>query len=180
MRFDGGQNVERQAATDVKTGEAKSHRAGVNVMLSCMTDKAQPSDQLQSDPKTGDPDAACMRGAALVEEGKLHEAAEIFRTLSERTDLADGHRAVMAVNLATVYDKMGHVDTAIQTYEYASTITLRNYVWTEEGRAEYLFKRERYDEAIGVWEHILTLSFLPDEVVKRVEQNLAVANEKRA
>ena len=138
-----------------------------------MSEPTQPTEPLP------DPDDECRRGALLVEEGKLHDAAEIFRTLSARSDVPDGFRTVMAVNLATVYEKMGHVDTAIQTYEYAATIALRNYVWAEEGRAEFLFKHNRIDDAIGVWEHVLTLPFLPDEVVKRVEQNLQVAHDKR-
>lgn len=120
-----------------------------------------------------------MRGAKLVDEGKLTEAAECFRALAERQDLAEGTRCVMAVNLATVYDKMGHVDTAIQTYEYASGLIVRGFAWIEERRAQFLFERDRIDDAIAVWEGILALPFVAEEVAQRCEQNLATARAKQ-
>ena len=125
-------------------------------------------------------DNECFRGAKLVDEGKLEEAAEVFRTLSERADLAEGTRCVMAVNLATVYEKMGHLDTAIQTYEYATGLVLRGYTWIEERRAQFLFEHDRAADAIEVWEGILALPFLTDDTVKRIEHNIKTARAKQS
>jgi hypothetical protein len=120
----------------------------------------------------------CMRGARLVDEGRLTEAAECFRALADRADIAEGTRCVMAVNLATVYDKMGHVETAIQTYEFASSLMVRGFAWIEERRAQYLFEHDRIDDAIGVWNGILTLPFIGEDVTRRIEQNLATTRGK--
>jgi hypothetical protein len=120
----------------------------------------------------------CLRGARLVDEGKLQEAAECFRALADRPDIAEGTRCIMAVNLATVYDKMGHTDPAVETYEFAAGLMVRGFVWIQECRAQFLFEKARIADAIHVWEETLALPFVDDAVLKRVEQNLAVARSK--
>ena len=125
-------------------------------------------------------ESECIRAAELVNQNKLAEAAEIFRTLSSSIgQVPDGARAVMAVNLAVVYDKMGHQDTAIQTYEFAAGIVQSPYLFAEEARATYLHKISRVDEAIEVWESLLGLNPMPHETRQRIGQNLATAKQSK-
>lgn len=126
-------------------------------------------------PSSNDVDAECMRGAELVNAGKLAEAAEVFRALCDNAKIAESIRALMAHNLATVYDKMGHTDTAMKTREYATSIVLTPFVFAEETRAAYLYEKGQVQRAAEVWRSLLGLKMLPSDVKARVEYNLAAA-----
>ena len=63
----------------------------------------------------------------------------------------------------------------IQTYEFAAGLMVRGFTWIEERRAQFLFEKKRIEDAIHVWEGVLALPFIPEDALKRVEQNLAVA-----
>ena len=126
-----------------------------------------------------DLDNEILHGAQLFEQGNLTDAAAIFKRLCEREDLPHGIRAIMAHNLATTYDKMGHPDHAIATYEYGVSLAVINYVFAQENRANYLFQRKQYDEAIAVWEHLLGLDFLADDSAAAIRHNADQARAQR-
>ena len=119
------------------------------------------------------------RGAQLFEAGKLSEAAEVFKRLAEMEELGRTGRAIAAVNLAVTYDKMGHTDHAVATYEYGVGVVVSDYLFAQENRAAYLLKIGRVDDAIGVWEHLLDLDFVPQERADAYRKNLDIAIEKR-
>ncbi len=119
------------------------------------------------------------RGAALFEAGKLAEAADVFKGLCERQDLDNKGRAIASVNLAVTYDKMGHADHAVATYEYGVGAMTDDYVFAQEHRASYLFKLGRTDEAVAVWEHLLDLEFLAPDRADAFRQGLEAAAGRR-
>lgn len=120
-----------------------------------------------------------QQGAVLFESGQLQEAADIFRRLCEQADLPSSHRAVNAVNLATVYDKMGHVDHAVAMHDYCVGLSVDPYVWAQNARAQYLLKIGRVEDAIGVWQHLTDLEFLPADRAEAVRNGLDLALAKR-
>jgi tetratricopeptide (TPR) repeat protein len=122
-----------------------------------------------------DVNAEIVRAAELFEKGSLADAAAIFKQLCEREDIPHGVRAVCAHNLAMTYDKMGHPDHALATFEYGVSLTVINYVFAQENRANYLFQRKRFDEAIGIWEHLLALDFLAEDRAAGIRHNLEQA-----
>jgi len=126
-----------------------------------------------------DVDAEILRAAQLFESGNYADAAAIFKQLCEREDLPHGIRAICAHNLATTYDKMGHAEHALGTYEYGVSLTVINYVFAQENRANYLFQLKRYDEAIAIWEHLLTLDFIAEDRAAGVRHNLGAAKAQR-
>ena len=119
------------------------------------------------------------RGAGLFEQGNLAEAAEVFKGLAEKEDLDTGGRVIAAWNLAVTYDKMGHADHAVSTYEYGAGLATQGYVSAQERRAEYLFKLGRLDDAIAVWEHLAGLEFIAADRLAILQHNLATAHAQR-
>ena len=117
--------------------------------------------------------------ARLVDEGKLREAAEIFRRLSATEEVGAGVRMINAVNLAVVYDKLGDVEGALKCYDYGAGLGLGIYDFALEQKAAYLFNQNRLDEAIATYEHLLSLDLLPDDRRATFEHNLTVARQRR-
>ena len=116
------------------------------------------------------------RAAGLFEAGKLVEAAEIFRQLSTKEDLDRTGRIIATINLAVTYDKMGHADHAVSTYEYGMGIATEDYLLAQGNRATYLHKIGRVKEAVRIWEHLLTLEFLSPEREKAYRHNIEVSS----
>jgi tetratricopeptide (TPR) repeat protein len=121
------------------------------------------------------PNDEITRAANLFNEGKYTEAAEIFLRLCERADAPSDERAFMGANLATTYDKLGDTARAADTYQYAAGMAMRSYVQVQELRAAYLFEHARKDDAIAVWEHLLSLDLLMPDRQEIIRHNLNVA-----
>jgi tetratricopeptide (TPR) repeat protein len=119
------------------------------------------------------------RGAALFESGKLADAADVFKRLCEQEDLPGKGRAIAAVNLAVTYDKMGHPDHAVATYEYGVGVVTADYVFAQEHRAGYLYTLGRVDDAVAVWSHLLELEFLAPERAAVFRHNVELATQQR-
>lgn len=119
------------------------------------------------------------RAAALFEAGNLTEAATVFKQLCEQENLARGARSIAAVNLAVTYDKMGHPEHALASYEYGVGVVTTDYVFAQDHRAAYLFKLGRTDEAVAVWERLLELEFIEPERAEALRQNIKSALDKR-
>ncbi len=124
-------------------------------------------------------EAEMIRAAQIFEQGNYAEAAAIFKRLCEREDLSHGVRAVLAHNLATTYDKMGHPDHALATFEYGVSLVVTDYVFAQENRANYLFQRQQFDEAIHIWDHLLALDYLPADRAAAIRHNLDQARAQR-
>lgn len=119
------------------------------------------------------------RAANLFESGNLADAAAIFKRLCEREDLSNGVRAMLAHNLATTYDRMGHPEHAISTHEYGVSLAMRDYVFAQQNRAAYLAGIKRADEAIAIWEQLLTLDFLADQSADTIRRNIDTVRAAR-
>jgi tetratricopeptide (TPR) repeat protein len=117
--------------------------------------------------------------ARLVDDGKLREAAEIFRRLCATEEIGEGVRMINSVNLAVVYDKLGDVEGALKCYDFGAGMGLKIYVFAIERKAEYLVTQNRIDEAIETYEHLLSLDLLPDDKRATFEHNLTVARQRR-
>lgn len=126
-----------------------------------------------------DLDAEMHEAARLVNENKLREAAEIFRRLCATVEVGEGVRMINAVNLAVVYDKLGDVDGALKCYDYGAGLVLKVYAFAMERKAEYQLSRNRIDDAIATYEHLLSLELLPDDQRATFEHNLSVARQQR-
>jgi tetratricopeptide (TPR) repeat protein len=117
----------------------------------------------------------CRHAAELFEKGDYVAAAHIFSALCERTDLAESERGFMAHNLAMAYDKMGEIESAVATYEFAASMSLGPYIYMQSMRAGYLFEHGRKDDAIAIWQHLLTLDNLQPKDRHACEHNLKIA-----
>jgi tetratricopeptide (TPR) repeat protein len=120
------------------------------------------------------------RGAQLFESGQLAEAAAVFRQLCEDPSVPTKGRAIAAFNLATTYDKMGHTDHAVATHEYAVGIVTDDYLFAQEGRAAYLHKIGRLDDAIALWDRLLDLEFVEARRADAYRNNVEVARAQRS
>jgi Tfp pilus assembly protein PilF len=118
------------------------------------------------------PNDQIMEGAKFFEEGQYAQAAEVFLKLCERADAPSDERAFMGMNLAVTYDKMGHTEQAAESYEFAAGMAMRSYVNVQERRAAYLYENDRKDEAIAVWEHLISLDLLMPERQEIIKHNL--------
>ncbi len=119
--------------------------------------------------------ARCHEAAAHFEKGDFQSAAEIFAELCNRADIPQTERSYMGMNLATTYDRMGQVQQAIETYEWAVSMAMWPYSYMQESRAAYLASRGRAAEAVRILEHVLGLDLLPQERRASAESILAQA-----
>ena len=126
-----------------------------------------------------DLDAEMHEAARLVGENKLREAAEIFRRLSTTEEIGSGVQMINACNLAVVYDKLGDVEGALKCYDYGAGLGVKIYVFALERKASYLCDQNRPDEAIEIWEHLLSMDLLPDDRRAAFEHNVRVLRESR-
>ncbi len=117
----------------------------------------------------------CVTAADLFEKGDYATAADIFVRLCEREDIADMDRAYMGYNLARTHDKLGDPESAAASYDFAASMAIKPYVWFQELRAAYLYEHGRRDDAVAVWEHLLTLDLLLPERRAAIEHNLKAA-----
>jgi hypothetical protein len=120
---------------------------------------------------------AAKSAADLVDKGDYVAALEVLRSLVE-SDLPDLDRSVMAVNMATVCDKMGQVPDALGWYDYGIALEyplMRCFV--TERKAEYLIGKGRKAEAVAVYETLLPEPFLTLGERERIRQNVAILRQ---
>lgn len=120
-------------------------------------------------------DDEARRAAELFEQGDHIGAAQIFASICNGTEAGEFDRAVMGVNLATVYGRLGRVDDALASYDFSIALVLRPYVFIQESHAAFLLEKGLRDEAIAVWEHLLGFPQLAEDRRAAIEQNLATA-----
>lgn len=110
--------------------------------------------------------------AQLFEKGEYARAAEIFEEVIANEELEQTDRAIMYLNLATAYDKLGSKLKVLKAYESAAGWALHPYVFVETTRAQWLLSNGQPNDAAAIFEKLLTLHGLTAEQRKRAEENL--------
>lgn len=122
----------------------------------------------------------CHRAAALFEQGDHAGAADLFRQICARPDVGQSDKALMFINLATICEKMGRHDQAIQAFDDARAQSLQCYFYVEQSRAVFLIRTGRSAEAIPLIENLLRHPALTGDYRVGCEENLRIARQHAA
>ena len=123
-------------------------------------------------------DHLLRQAAEHFEAGNFQAAAELFYQICNDIQIPAGERAYMCMNLALTYDKMGLVQEAADSYQFAVTLALQPLMFVQTTRATYLIEHGRAAEAIAIIEELLSLEALSPEDRAACEQNLAEARRR--
>jgi tetratricopeptide (TPR) repeat protein len=118
------------------------------------------------------------RAAAMFDAGDLASAGQIFASIVNDPQVPDFERAMMAINLATVHDRMGNLADALTAYDAAIGFAVKPYAFVQGNRASFLYERGYREEAIALWEHLLSIEQIEPDRRKTFEQNLQTARSQ--
>lgn len=108
----------------------------------------------------------------LVREGNYTSALELLYSLVE-SDLADPDKAVMCVNIAIIWDKMGQPDEALRWYGRGMSYERRSGGhFVAESRAAYLAQLGRLEESLLAYEDLAAQESLDEQTRERVRQSI--------
>lgn len=108
----------------------------------------------------------------LVRKGDYNSALELLRSLVE-SDLADADKAVMCVNIAIIWDKLGQPEEALRWYGRGIAYERRSRGhFAAESRAAYLAQLGRLEESLLAYEDLLAQESLDEQTRERVRQNI--------
>lgn len=123
---------------------------------------------------------AAEKGSALTEKGDFDAAIEIFKKLVS-SDLASHDRAVMCMNIATIYEKKKDLDQALVWYGTGVDIESRhNGHFVYENRAAFLGRADRIQESLAYYEQLLTRNSLSESDKLRIRHNIQTLQKKSA
>jgi Flp pilus assembly protein TadD len=113
-------------------------------------------------------------GAALVDRGDFAGGLAVFRALIE-SDLPDLDKSIMSVNAAVCCDRLGRDADAVAWYDYGIALEspFERY-FVAENKAVYLAGKNRKEEAITIYEEMLTEPAMQLADLERIRANLAV------
>ena len=103
---------------------------------------------------------SAKRASDLVEQGDHAQALTILQSLIE-SDLPDLDKAMMAMNIAIISEKLGRESDALAWYDYGiglETPLMRFAV--AEAKAAYLISKNRRPEALAIYQSLLPEPFL--------------------
>jgi tetratricopeptide (TPR) repeat protein len=112
------------------------------------------------------------RASQLVESGDYGGAIEVLRKLVS-SDISRIDKAMMCLNLAVVYDKMGRFEEALFWYDEGVDYERahdRHYV--AERKAAYLAEKGRYRESFDEYKKLLRRSGLTEGDKERIERQV--------
>lgn len=108
----------------------------------------------------------------LVQHGDYTSALEILYSLVE-SDLADPDKAVMCVNVAILWDKLGQPEEALHWYGRGMGHERRaGGHFAAESRAAYLAQLGRLEESLLAYEDLAARESLDEQTRERVRQNI--------
>lgn len=119
-----------------------------------------------------------QRAANMFEAGDLAGAGAIFARIANDPQVPDFERAMMAINLATVQDRMGNLADALAAYDLAIGLSVKFYAFVQGNHAAFLFERGYREEAIALWEHLLSIEQIEPDRRKVFELNLQTARNQ--
>ncbi len=108
----------------------------------------------------------------LVQKGDYSSALELLYSLV-KSDLADTDKAMMCLNIAIIWDKLGRPEKALQWYERGMDYERRTGgCFVAEHRAAYLAKIGRLEESLLAYEDLAARESLSEQARERVRQNI--------
>ena len=121
---------------------------------------------------------SAQRASKLVESGNYEGAIQVLRKLVS-SDISRIDKAMMCLNLAIVYDKMGRLEEALIWYDEGIGYERshdRHYV--AESKAAYLAEKGRYQAALDEYERLLTRTGLTESDKRRIERQVATLRKR--
>lgn len=107
-----------------------------------------------------------------VQRGDYTSALELLHSLVE-SDLADADKAVMCVNIAIIWDKLGQPEEALRWYGRGMGYERRSGGhFAAESRAAYLARLGRLEESLLAYEDLLAQESLDEQTRERVHRNI--------
>lgn len=112
---------------------------------------------------------SAQRASKLVESGDYEGAIQVLRKLVS-SDISRIDKAMMCLNLAIVYDKMGRLEDALFWYdEGADYERVHDRYYVAERKAAYLAEQGRYRESLDEYENLLRRAGLTEGDQERIE-----------
>lgn len=113
-----------------------------------------------------------QKAAQLAEKEDYTSALEILKSLVE-SDLAVPDKAMMCLNIAIIWDKLGQPEEALQWYERGMDYERRaGGCFVAEHRAAYLANLNRLEESLLAYEELAARESLDEQSRERVRQNI--------
>ncbi|MBX3395306.1 MAG: hypothetical protein KF841_08055 [Phycisphaerae bacterium] len=122
----------------------------------------------------------CHRAAALFDQNDPAAAAAIFEDICARPELGQSDRALMFVNLATIYAAMNRFDDTMAAFDNARRNALQVYLFVEQSKAVTLIRQGRSKDAIPIIEQLLANDALTGDYRTACEENLKLARQHAA
>src|SRR5262245_28864827 len=99
--------------------------------------------------------AQAHKASELVDKGDVDAGMEIFKKITQ-SDLATFDRAVMSVNVASLYEKKKDFDQALIWYGSGVDLESRHHGhFVYEQRAAFLARIGRFQESLVYYEQLL-------------------------
>lgn len=121
---------------------------------------------------------SARRASRLVERGDYARAIAILKDLVS-SDISDVDKAMMCLNIAIVYDKMGHPEEALAWYdEGAKYERAHERHFVAEKKAAYLAQQERYRDSLYAYEELLNRASLTEGDRERITMNIETLRKR--
>jgi hypothetical protein len=121
---------------------------------------------------------SAQQASDLVERGDYDGAITILRDLLS-TDISEVDKAMMCLNIAVVYDKMGRTDDALASFAAGIDYERRHgRFYVTEQRAAFLAKQGRDRESLAEYQELLGRPELTENDRERIRQNVEVLRRR--
>ena len=112
------------------------------------------------------------RVAMLVEQEHYQPALEILRNLLA-SEISDLDKALMCVNMATIYERMERIDEALTWYDRGIDYEQPHFRFVvAEHKAAYLAEKSRVSESMAIYEALLRQPYVTEAEKQRFRHNL--------
>ncbi len=122
---------------------------------------------------------ASHKAARLVEDGDYPGAIRVLQALLA-SDISDFDKAMMCANLATVHEKMGQEQAALDWYDKGVAYEEPGRRYTvAEMKAAYLAEKGRSQESLEVYTGLLARPFLTEADKARIRENVIALHRRQ-
>jgi tetratricopeptide (TPR) repeat protein len=110
--------------------------------------------------------------ADLVDRGECEDAIQILQEVLA-LDISAMDKAIMCLNIAIAFDKLGRTDDALAWYEKGADYENEAGTWhVSEHRAAYLAEKERWHESVLSYHNLLSHPGLGEGDKQRIRHNI--------
>jgi hypothetical protein len=115
-----------------------------------------------------------QQASELMSSSRLQETVD-FLYLLFLSDISDIDKTGICANLATVYDRMGNTESAISWYDKGIDLE-QIYCRFEvsEKKAQYLSQLGRSQEAVPIYETLITQPFISEADKERMRKTIQI------